>query len=327
MAQRIVEVSELPPPPPGQSGWPWTVEEAAAIPGTLSNPPRISIVTPSFNQAGFLELTLRSVLLQGYPDVELLVLDGGSTDGSVEIIKKYEPWLAYWHSQKDKGQSDAVNQGFRKATGQLIGWQNSDDLYDPGCFHAAASAMRQAPDVSVHYGRLVCIDGNGTVTRENRAGPFRLEDGIPWFELGNQSLFFHCRIFEEGHFLDESYHHCMDAEFYWRLIIAGHRFRFDPGIGGRFRVHGGAKTARQQDVNAREALEVFRKILSWDGLPEPTRKVALARLRSFAATQFDHGRLAVSKDAVKLLRREGGWAAVGSGNILRRLGMYRGKAR
>ena len=96
--------------------------------------PRISIVTPSFNQGQFIEETIRSILLQGYPNLEYIIIDGGSTDESVEIIKKYEPWLTYWVSEKDRGQAHAINKGLERCTGEILAYINSDDYYYPGCF-------------------------------------------------------------------------------------------------------------------------------------------------------------------------------------------------
>lgn len=123
-------LNTLPPSPVSKTDWPWT-DESPQLPKTMPNGsqwPRITIVTPSYNQGQYLEETIRSVLLQGYPNLEYIIIDGGSTDKSVEIIKKYEPWLTYWQSKKDNGQSDAINQGFALSTGKIMGWVNSDDI-------------------------------------------------------------------------------------------------------------------------------------------------------------------------------------------------------
>src|SRR5262249_39110767 len=121
---------ELPAPPPGRTGWPWTVASAALPPAMPDGAvwPRVSVGTPSFNQAHFVEATLRSILLQGYPNLEYFVMDGGSTDGSVEIIKKYSPWLTSWVSERDGGQSAAINRGLRLGSGLFTTWINSDDM-------------------------------------------------------------------------------------------------------------------------------------------------------------------------------------------------------
>ena len=126
---RCPKLHELPPPPRGRNGWPWT-EESTPL-EKLSDGgqyPRISIVTPSFNQGTFIEETIRSVLLQGYPDIEYFVLDGGSTDNSVDIIKKYSRWIQFWVSEPDGGQSAAINRGLRMGSGFCATWINSDDL-------------------------------------------------------------------------------------------------------------------------------------------------------------------------------------------------------
>src|SRR4051812_31180515 len=122
-------LAELPPPPPGAAGWPWTEESSGLEEGPW---PRVSIVTPSYMQGDFLEETIRSVLLQGYPDLEYFIIDGGSTDRSVEIIRRYEPWLAGWVSEKDAGQPAAVNKGWNRASGDILAYINSDDWYYPG---------------------------------------------------------------------------------------------------------------------------------------------------------------------------------------------------
>ena len=140
---RCPTIDQLPPPPPGKTGWPWTVATPTATGDDVPSLPRVTIVTPSFNQAQYLEETIRSVLLQGYPDLEYIVVDGGSADGSVEVIRKYAPWLAYWVSEKDKGQSHAINKGFARASGQVFNYLASDDVLEPGCLLNVARALRE----------------------------------------------------------------------------------------------------------------------------------------------------------------------------------------
>src|SRR5438270_3751687 len=132
------------PPPAGKTGWPWTEETPALPPARPDGSawPRISIVTPSYNQGEFIEETIRSVLLQGYPDLEYFVLDGGSTDASTGVIGKYERWLTWWLSERDAGQADAINNGLQKSSGELFNWINSDDALLPGALFRLAVAYR-----------------------------------------------------------------------------------------------------------------------------------------------------------------------------------------
>jgi len=126
-------ITELPPPPAGYTGWPWTAE-GIHLPDKMPNGfdwPRISIITPSYNQVEYLEATIRSILLQGYPDLEYIVMDGGSTDGSLDIIKRYSPWLSHWESGTDSGQYAAIEKGFGLSNSEIMAWLNSDDMYFP----------------------------------------------------------------------------------------------------------------------------------------------------------------------------------------------------
>ncbi|MEO8399398.1 MAG: glycosyltransferase, partial [Ignavibacteriaceae bacterium] len=131
-------LKEIPPPPKGKTGWPWDEETTPEIYEGLKNVPKISIITPSFNQGLFIEQTIRSVLLQNYPNLEYIIIDGGSTDNTIEIIKKYEPWIKYWISEKDSGQSEALNKGILHCEGEIFNWLNSDDYYSKDCFKLIA---------------------------------------------------------------------------------------------------------------------------------------------------------------------------------------------
>lgn len=156
----------LPAPPADRAGWPWT-ETTAALPDTMPGGqpwPRITLVTPSYNQAAFLEATIRSVLLQGYPNLQYLVIDGGSPDASPGIIERYDPWIDYWVSERDEGQPDAINKGFARADGEILAWVNSDDLLMPGALRRLALLARERPDAVAWIGGCYRIDMDDRVT-------------------------------------------------------------------------------------------------------------------------------------------------------------------
>jgi glycosyltransferase involved in cell wall biosynthesis len=134
---------ELPLVPTEKSGWPWKHKNPPITSDSISWP-KITVFTPNYNYGHYLEETIRSVLLQGYPNLEYIIIDGGSNDNSVEVIKKYEPWLAYWNSEKDRGQTDAINKGLAKATGEIFNWINSDDILMPGALFAIAQGMQNS---------------------------------------------------------------------------------------------------------------------------------------------------------------------------------------
>lgn len=252
-------LKDLPSPPSGKNGWPWT-EQTQPLPDIMADGslwPRISIVTPSYNQGEFIEETIRSVLLQGYPNLEYIIIDGGSTDNTIDIIKKYEQYIAYWISEPDEGQSNALNKGFRKATGDLIGWQNSDDYYRAEAFKLVAEASVEFKNADIFYGEIDVIE-RGKVIEIICAPEFNLEQTLPWFRLGNQAMFFRSKVFQEGYSINEKYHHFMDFEFFWQLIVAGYEFKFIPGLLGYIRVQPNSKALRQADIAAKELFETYK---------------------------------------------------------------------
>ena len=183
--------------------------------------PKITIVTPSFNQSQFLERTILSVLNQNFQNLEYIIIDGGSSDGSVEIIKKYEKYLAYWISEKDKGQSHALNKGFRLCTGEYIGWQNSDDIYLPNVFEEFAKISDQFPDYDIYYSNRVNIDKNENVINKvyyvSPSWPYiKYYSKYRGMALCNQTSFFRKNVLEKVGYIDESLKIAMDTDFFLR---------------------------------------------------------------------------------------------------------------
>jgi glycosyltransferase involved in cell wall biosynthesis len=217
-------LSRLPEPPAGKIGWPWTEETPPVDAGGQNSRPRVTVVTPSFNQSIFLEETIRSVLLQGYPNLEYIVMDGGSTDSSVEIIKKYERHLAYWTSQKDGGAADAIRQGFEKATGTILAYLNSDDVYLPGAMHHLVKRL-QTTRADVVYGNTYWIDEETHVLAERRQTPFsRLAYLYGGGDLQQPSTFWTSAIYEAAGGMDASFHCAFDTDLFARFIAKGARF-------------------------------------------------------------------------------------------------------
>ncbi len=224
---RCPALSDLPPPRPGKTGWPWT-DAPPPAPATLPDGaawPRISIVTPSFNQGRFLEETLRSVLLQGYPDLEYVVIDGGSTDESVGILQRYEPWLAHWESAPDRGQSDALNKGLARCTGDVVTFIGSDDLYLPGAFADVARRQAAHPACGVFVGAFRYLDAHSRLVGEPRLpklphdGPLDLTLGPPGVYRLHQVATFYARnaLDQVGRHVREDLVYTMDRELLYRV--------------------------------------------------------------------------------------------------------------
>ena len=220
---------------------------AGAPAGSL---PRLSIVTPSLNQGRFLEETIRSVLLQGYPDLEYIIMDGGSTDESVEVIRKYEPWLAHWSSGADGGQSCAINKGFERASGEVFGWLNSDDVYAPGALARLAELRAASPDSPAWVGATAMVDAQGDASRTilpRPGGPDEMGDWWVSSRFMQPGCLFSADAFREAGGLDERLHVCMDVDLWIRLVQRG-EFATTDDVVAHAREHADAKTFRNQGL-------------------------------------------------------------------------------
>jgi glycosyltransferase involved in cell wall biosynthesis len=244
-----MDLPKLPLAPNGKIGWPWSVQDPPTpiAMEDLRSWPLISIITPSYNQAHFIEETIRSVILQGYPNLEYIVIDGGSDDGSVEIIQKYAPWITYWVSEKDRGQSHAINKGFARARGDIVAWLNSDDVLNehslsivgryfsenPGChFLAGFSEMRNIEGKEVLW-TVDTVPQNLTDLLEYSLGRY----------LAQPSVFFARSTFNDIALLDEQLHYAMDLDL-WLRLAERHDLHVLPRMLSWIRVHENAKTFR-----------------------------------------------------------------------------------
>src|SRR5512140_1150692 len=214
--------------------------------------PLVSIVTPSFNQAQFLEATLRSVLEQDYPNIEYLVVDGASTDGSVEIIRRYADRLTWWVSEKDSGQSEAVNKGLQRAKGQIVGWLNSDDVYLPGAISAAVAAFSAHPAAGLVYGDAIAIDAEGRQFNLMRARQYTLTDLMAFNIICQPAAFMRRSVLERVHYLNPAYHLLMDNLLWMNMAQVAPIF-YVPQTWAAARYHDQAKNRTRGAAYGREA--------------------------------------------------------------------------
>lgn len=295
---RCPTLSELPPPPAGKTGWPWT-EESPQLPETTPEGrpwPRISIVTPSFNQGEFIEETIRSVLLQGYPDLEYIIIDGGSTDKSVEIVKKYEPWLSYWVSEPDRGQSDAINKGWKQCTGEIVAYLNSDDVYTPSAISEAVSTFFRGPEYAVVHGLTTIIDEYSD-TGKLFGSPFDLISSLNGCNnpVAQPSAFIRRKFIDEVGLMDIKLHRAMDYDLWLRLGIK-YPFYFVPRAWSKSRHHSESKTLTSVTLRS-DALPILEKFYATPKLPQEIlriKKRSLAWAHLFRALDFYHSKKPVS---------------------------------
>jgi len=219
--------------------------------------PLVSIVTPSFNQVLYLEDTIRSVLEQDYPRIEYMIVDGGSTDGSVSIIKKYADRLAWWVSEVDKGQTDAINKGFGRVNGQILAWINSDDTYEPGAVSAAVKYLQEHPEVGMVYADCNFIDEQSRVIGKFGAAQTdykRLRQG--YVHIPQQTMFFRAELWHAVGPLDPSFYFAMDYDL-WVRVSSRAAIKYLPGqTWANFRIHTSGKTIAADDHCWPEMLRV-----------------------------------------------------------------------
>jgi glycosyltransferase involved in cell wall biosynthesis len=252
--------------------------------------PRITVVTPSFNQAAYLESTLRSILLQGYPDLEYFVLDGGSRDGSVEIIRKYVPWLAGWVSEPDGGQSAAIDRGLRRGSGSFATWINSDDMLCRDALVTHASRVGFDPK-AVYAGVCLYVDAEGRPLNSHRGRVHTFEDllRIPtvWRahrqrgHLVQPEVLFPRQFALEVGGVNPNNHRTMDYELWGRLLLAGARFAYTDVPFGMFRLHAQQKT-HDGWSQTQSLLSTARRLLPLaKDLPDQTRREILSDLEAY----------------------------------------------
>lgn len=209
--------------------------------------PLVSIVTPSFNQARFLEETIRSILEQDYPNLEYLIADGGSTDGSLEIIQRYEKQLSWWVSEKDQGQTDAINKGFAHARGEILAWLNSDDTYEPQAISEAVDTLQANPETGMVYGDANLVDEKGLIIGKFPARQTdypKLKRG--YVHIPQQSAFFRASLWRQIGPLDPSFYFAMDYDL-WVRLARHSELLYVPRTWSNFRLHEAGKSVIADD--------------------------------------------------------------------------------
>jgi len=239
----------------------------------------VSIITPSYNQAPYLEQTIQSVLEQDYPNIEYIVVDGGSADSSVEVIKEYADRLAYWVSEKDSGQAEAINKGFARASGEILAWLNSDDYYMLNTISVVVRCFEQNPDVVMIYGDMLAVDGEGQITNLLKYKQLTLEDLLCFQIIGQPSVFFRRSALEKTGLLDTSFHFMLDHHLWIRLAQQG-RILHIPQIWSAARYHADAKNRARAAEFGREAFQVLDWAKKEPGLAETVTGVKRRALAS-----------------------------------------------
>ncbi len=262
----------------------------------MPEPPLVSIITPSYNQGRFLQETIQSVLLQDYPNLEYLIVDGGSTDGSVEIIQRYASQLTWWVSEPDQGQTDAINKGFAHAKGEILAWINSDDTYLPGAVSEAVTFLIAHPEVALVYADANLIDDQGSVLGRFPAKQTSLTKLLRGsVHIPQQTTFFWARLWRQVGPLDPTFQFAMDYDLWVRLAKLA-PLVYTPRLWANFRLHGEGKSVTMDNRCYPEMMRVYQREggspISWLAIRWFFRRMLYAwlplRLRLKLRQTFSH---------------------------------------
>jgi glycosyltransferase involved in cell wall biosynthesis len=233
-----------------------------------SEMPLVSVITPSYNQAAFLEQAMQSVLLQDGVEIEYCVVDGGSTDGSEEIIRRHSDRLAWWVSERDQGQADAINKGFRRARGEIVAWLNSDDLYLPSAVQKAASILQANPSLGMVYGDAITIDTMGRPLNKLSFGAWGLNDLMAFRMICQPAVFMRRAVLEQAGYLDLNYHYMLDHHLWIRMARLA-PIQHVPHILAAARQHAEAKNVKQAADFSLETQRILEWMFERSAQPHP----------------------------------------------------------
>lgn len=300
------------PPVGGEHGWPWQ-RVTEIISSEVKLAPKISIITPSYNQGQYLEETIRSIVLQDYTNYELFIIDAGSTDNTLEIIKKYEPWITYWVSEKDRGQSHAIQKGLEKATGDIINWINSDDLIAPGAFHRIAAEFdTEKYDVICGKCDYFLDDLSQLQLRGLRMGlGSTVGDTFIEHRINQPSTFFKASVIKKLG-IDEQFRYTMDLDLWFRYLLQAGQSRvlLSDGLLTYFRLHDASKSVAEITYFQGDIWKVHYNILfSNGGIKELLEFAAnfIPNFEKFVPTRYE---VQVTSAEVSSFIRHVAWLAV-----------------
>lgn len=239
----------------------------------MSETPLVSIVTASYNSADYIEAAIRSVAAQDYPNIEHLVIDGASTDGTVDILRKYDGCI-WWVSEPDKGQSDAINKGFIRARGEILGWLDADNVYEPGAVSEAVRQLALQPETGMVYGGVYDVDESGRIERQYMPPEFTLTDFLLYHEFNfipPSSVFMRRGALDRAGHLDTDLHYTMDFDLWLRMGLVAEVRRVE-GFWSRFLLRDTSKTGSRMDMFGWDILTVMERFFERGDLPKDVRK-------------------------------------------------------